>query len=207
MICQIENIQHLQDTDWKTIGKIFQRLWDQIETGILEHKYYYEPSYNAKIFSMGDLGSISENRTLTDGSPWRTWTGLLLERRLSWAKSLIQSAKQNDINFVNFAYSRHLSYISSHVDGKTTVEKCNEHCNLNFVVKSDDPNAYTWSCDQTEKYHCRPGTAWLLETNSIHGVENHGVRDIFQIKFHSNFLRVKTWLDNNTELLGEINQK
>lgn len=202
MICQIENIQRLHDTDWTKIGKIFQRLWDRIETGDLENKCHFEPSYNAKIFSMGEFGGILENRSLTNGTPWRTWTGLSLSRLLPWAEPLIQDAKQNNINFINFAYSRHLSYISAHIDGKTAEEKCDEHCNLNFIVRSDDFDAHTWSENQLNEHHSLPGTAWLLETNSPHGVKNSGVRDVFQIKFHSSFHQVKHWLENNPKLLG-----
>ena len=203
MVYEIKNIGLLSNFDWTNLQTSFQEVWDLCESGSLNDKKYFEKNYRSNIYSLGNHDGLVESFSLTNGMPWRTWTGPSLERLIPWTASVRHRLEQSGLNFINFSYTRHLNAISAHVDGKTDKEKDHAvqgHCNINFITRCDHTEAYTWVKDhsgQEDRYPSTPLRGWLLRTDLLHGVSTLGTRESFQIKFHSPFDHVKQWLEDN----------
>lgn len=204
MLHEIKKISLLKNTDWGRIQKIFNFIWKQMDLDKFKEHRRYEPVYRSDIISLGkSYGGITETTKFTNGTPWRTWTGNLLEHCIPWKKTFEEKIHKSGLVFVNFSYTRHSTIISSHIDSKTENEGNNGHCNLNFILNCEDQNAYMWASDGLNKIEQRsiPMTAWLLQTDTYHGVKNNGLRDVFQIKFHSPYKKVAKFIDDNPDFL------
>lgn len=207
MIYKIPNITLLQTADWCRTRAIFDYICKLIDDGKLDRRCSFNDSYVSKQYDLGGYGSVIENTVLTDGSPWRTWSGQLLENTLPWTKNLRSKLDQLNLNFNGFSYGRHFSSVKQHVDGKSQQDRKTSdqgHCNINFIVIGTDSQAFTYCVDQSGRKKCYaslPGQAWLLRTDVAHGIMNQSLREVFQIKFHTSFDRVKECFDNIPDLL------
>ena len=205
MLYEIKNIDLLKNTDWKKIDKVASQLFIKIKEGKYEDHVTHEVAYNADIYSLKNNGSVIVNYGLTDGKPWLNWCGHFLETMIPWSKNVKDLFLKNNLNFINFSYFEHDSYVKPHIDGKKENEKNLGHCNINFIVSCEDTNARTWVRheDITLSYNSIPDTAWLLDTTKTHAIENNGLRKIFQIKFHDSFDIIKTFIEKNPDILNK----
>jgi len=205
MLYEIKNIDLLKNTDWSKVDKIAAHLFTKIKEGKYEEHVTHEAAYSADIYSIKNNGSVIANYNLTDGKPWLAWCGHFLETMLPWSKNVKDHFLKNNLNFVNFSYFEHDSYVKPHIDGKKDSEKNAGHCNINFIVACEDTNAHTWvkDGDTMLSYNSTPNTAWLLDTTKTHAIENNGLRKIFQIKFHDSFDTIKTFIENNPDILNK----
>lgn len=205
MIYPISNIDIFIQQDWSKVTRAFQDISDKIDRRELDEKAYMEPAYGSMLYPLGRYGAVLENFNLTDGSPWRTWTGEFLESFLPWSKNLRQVFESSSLDFVGFSFSRNTDNVKSHIDGKKPNEGLRGHCNLNYLVFCENPSSYTFAIGSNNKesrYLSQSGTAWLLATDVLHGVKNQGVRDVFQLKFYSPFVEVKEWLENHHDVFS-----
>lgn len=205
MIKQLTSIDLLTNTDWTRTRSIYYYLSNLIDTGYFHNKIEYEDSYKAVSYSLGNYGSIGESTILTE-ELWRVWAGPLLEMTLPWAPRVRTVLEESGLNFVGFSYFKHTRDIKKHVDGKRPGEADAGHCCVNFITVNDDPNTITWAVDdlgQRVEYPGAVGTAWLLRTDTYHGVNNAGPREVFQLRFHSPWEQVANWISSNTEFLTD----
>jgi hypothetical protein len=74
---------------------------------------------------------------------------------------------------------------------------------LNFVFDNTDPDAFTWvrTNEHFEVYPSAINTAWLLDTQQLHGVSNNGIRWSLCIHFETEYNVVKKWFDENPSLI------
>jgi hypothetical protein len=182
--------------DWDRVRKIYHRI-NQLRE---QHRFNktYEPTYQSEVYSLGKQGSMITDHNLTD-SEWNIWTGKLLEQVLPPEVLNISSELLTaNLKFINFGYFIHHGPIKKHVDGQKLDDTDNGHCNINYIVSSTDTNARTHLVDSVsgehESYPSIVGKAWLLDSASMHWVENTGTREIFQIKVFSSFYKVKNFL-------------
>lgn len=193
------------DYNWIRIHKIFNRLVEKKNQGYFSN-YVYEPAYKSKIYSIGTFGSLITNTSLTEENvEWQVWNGKFLEWLLP-PEIFLLTDKLVDagLNFVNFSYTCHYGKIKKHIDGKQIDEGLDGHCNLNYIISSTDPEAKTVSTGsngQTEIYLSSPGKLFLLDTATPHQVINGGIREVFQLKFHSSFNEVKQFFTDNNLIL------
>jgi hypothetical protein len=191
----------MKNHNWNRVQSIASYLFCKVDQGYFDDSMTWEPAYNAKIFSIGSHGSVIVNYSLTNNSPWYTWTGPLLEATVPWCKDIRQRLLENQLNFVNFTYTRHFDIIKAHIDGKTDQEKNLGSCNINHVIASEGANSFTFaeSNNQQQQYQTVPGNTWLIDTNVVHGVVNQGCREVFQIKFHQKFEQVQDFFSANPD--------
>jgi len=205
MIHPISNIGIFVRQDWSRVTQTFQHITDKIDRRELDKKAYRENDYGSTFYSLGNHGGVFENFNLTDGSPWNTWTGDFLETFLPWCKKLRSVFESSPLDFVGFSFGRHTDNVKAHIDGKKTGEGTLGHCNLNYLVYCENPNSYTYTISsngEEQRYYSQSGTAWLLATDVLHGVKNQGIRDVFQLKFFSPFVKVKDWLEDHPDVFS-----
>lgn len=192
------------DHDWSKINQIYRHLIESINQD--KFKWHDQDEYFARIYNLGNLGgSMAATYEFTKPNTWYIWSGQLLEKLLPEnILRLKQQIQDAGLNFVNIAYSQHQGSISKHVDYKAPGEADLGHCNLIFVISCTDPDACTVCCDagNTDFYSSVPGSCWLLNTALEHQVNNVGLREILQIKIHSPFDQVKTFLENLPTING-----
>lgn len=190
----------LNSIDWSAVRNKYQQLCDLASKGSITDMYN-EAAYGARIFCI-DGGAIIETK-IGDPDTFYLWTGGGLEKLVVECGIMRDRLANSDLNFVNFNFYSMTSSLITHVDGKTEAERNTGHCNLNFVVSSSDIEASIYfEHDQgitTAK--TAPGTLWLLDTDKPHGVKNSGMREVFQLMFHSPYGQVLQWLEDNPDFL------
>lgn len=205
MIFQVQNCDLFCQHDWRRVQYIYRHLGHMIDQDMFCSNKKYEPAYRATLYSINGHGCVAENVTLcADQAPWRIWTGSMLEHVIPWAKSLRQRLERSSLRFVNFSYFSHSGLIASHIDGKSDLDRAEGHCNINYIIAAEDPNAYTHvgQNEDIRQYRSTAGNAWLLDTSVPHGVMTNGRREIFQMTFHSPFADVKNFLETTPNLFN-----
>ncbi len=74
---------------------------------------------------------------------------------------------------------------------------------LNFIFDNSDDTAYTWVKDHEhyEQYPSVINTAWILDTQKLHGIVNKGERWALSIHFNTDYAIVKDWFDKHPQLI------
>jgi hypothetical protein len=192
------------DINWTRIRNIYSKLNEKLNQDIFS--LHPETFYKADRHDIGSYGALITSTVLTE-SNWVVWAGKLLETMLPLELlQLRQDMIEAGLNFNNFTYFQHSGNIATHRDGQRQSEILGGHCNLNFIVSCEDPDARTITYsdtiqDYTESYH-GVNSWWLLDTSIRHRVINTGNREIFQLKIFDSFEKVKTFFENRNELLS-----
>lgn len=190
----------LDSINWSEVRERYSQLCDLARTESITD-IYSEAAYGSRIFCI-DGGAIIET-TIGDPDTFYLWAGGGLEASLSQCSIMRDRLSNSKLNFVNFNFFSMTSSLLTHVDGKTDAERNIGHCNLNFVVSSSDLEAsiyfehdhgITWA-------KTTPNTLWLIDTDIPHGVKNSGLREVFQLMFHSPYSEVLEWLENHPDFL------
>lgn len=206
MIYSIPNIDIFTHTDWSRVTQALEHITDKINRKELDHKAWMEDAYKSTFYPLGNYGGVFQNFDLTEGSQWNIWTGNFLETFLPWSKKLRSIFESSPLDFNGFCFGRHTQSIKSHIDGKKIGEAPRGHCNLNYLVYCENPNSYTYAISangEEHRYYSHSNTAWLLATDVLHGVQNEGIRDVFQLKFFSPFVEVKNWLQDHPDVFSK----
>lgn len=187
--------------DWMRVRKIYKKLIENYEQGFFDNTVTWTKDYQSYTAGIGSYGSIIVSTSLTQGVKWYSWTGALLEQLLPFAQDLRIKFENNGLKFCNFVYFQHTANIDKHVDGKQSNElgALYNQCNVNYVISSHDSHAASYFEDNlnTHVYYSTPGQAWLINSGVPHWVNNSGLREIFQIKFHDSHDRVQEYFYKN----------
>ena len=191
----------MKQYDWRRLQLVAGHLFSKVDQGYFDNSVLWEPAYQAKIFNIGCHGSVTVNHSLTNNSPWYTWTGPLLETTIPFCKDIRQRLLKNQLNFVNFTYTLHFDNIKPHIDGKTDQEKNLGSCNINHIIASESTESFTFAESGAikQRYQTIPGDTWLVNTDVVHGVINKGQREVFQVKFHQPFEQVQDFFISNPD--------
>ena len=189
----------MKNYNWNRLRSVASHLFSKVDQGYFDDDVLWQPAYEAKIFNIGCHGSVIVNHSLTNNSPWYTWTGPLLENTVPWCKELRQKLLENQLDFVNFTYTLHFQNINAHIDGKTNQEKTLGSCNINHIIASESVESFTFTESDAvqQRYQTIPGDTWLINTNVVHGVINQGRREVFQVKFYQPFEQVQDFFISN----------
>lgn len=211
LCCPVKNLSINIDSD--RIRKIYYRLREKLD--YKEFKIEYEPAYASDRASIGKYGAMSVDRSKKLVSPcdFYVWSGVFLEYLLPQElKDFAELSRQAKLNFTSFSYFEHYGELYKHYDGVpdyTWAEQPFENeskkiCNLNFIITSTDPNAYSYAIDKQtgikEIYRSIPGTINLIDASADHGVINSGFREVFQMRWLSPLSEVKEFLAENNML-------
>lgn len=185
------------DVDWNRVRKIYQKIIDNYHQGFFEKTTSWVNEHYAYGADLGEHGRLSISTSLTNGVNWYIWTGSFLERLLPFSERLKYQFQKDNINFCNFAYMQHTTDIAKHIDGN--IDPLIKQCNLNYIVAADDTNATSYFQDSSgiHSYPSTPGKAWLINNSVDHWVDNQNFREVFQIRFHDSYDRVKQYLTDN----------
>jgi hypothetical protein len=185
--------------DWQRLRRVYHKLIENYH-----HGFFDRTQWNDKIqhtaCDLGRHGQLVISDNITEGA-WIIWTGGLLDSILPWAKEIRHKTKQAGIFLQDFAFHYHYGDITRHTDKKTgdEIDFQNSQCNLNFVVSSSDPESTSYF-ERPDGVHCyvgRAGFGYLIDSSVPHWVENKGHREVFQIKFHSSYDKVKDFFSKH----------
>ena len=187
------------------INKLYHIIKQKFDAKALTIEYV--PEYSSMMSYLSDYGAMAVTGSNLD---IYVWSGTLLQLLLPQQfVDLAEKSKKAKLNFECFAYFEHFNEIETHFDGfleskwdKQPFEnKSKKICNLNYIVASVDPNAYTYVIDkktgEKEIYWSIPGTASIMDPSEYHGVVNTGYREVIQMRWFSPIEDVKQFLAEN----------
>jgi hypothetical protein len=157
----------------------------------LEDKAKIEPFGDADHYVLGSMGTISKHKL---SKKWYRLTSPIINKSMPWVDAMLTSMeklKPDDgcISYLNGSGGQHIDF--PHLP-----------TSLNFIISSTDTSAFTWVQDDDtyETYPSEVNTAWLLNTQKTHGIENSGERWCFSIHFGEPYHTVKEWFDAHPNL-------
>ena len=148
---------------------------------------------NSKHYDLKSLGVISDHSL----SPsWHRFSGPVINKTMPWLEKMLYMFKE--LNPDDGCISYMLGTGGEHVDipeAKTS---------LNYIFYNSDSSAYTWSIDDGENKKSYPSdinTAWLLDTQKLHGITNTGERWALSIHFNCEYEKVSSWFNKYNNLI------
>ena len=148
---------------------------------------------NSKHYDLKSLGVISDHSL----SPsWHRFSGPMINKTLPWLEKMLDIFKE--LNPDDGCISYMIGSGGEHIDipeAKTA---------LNYIFYNTDPCAYTWIVEDTENKKSYPSdinTAWLLNTQKPHGVDNKGERWALSIHFNCGYEKANTWFSEHNNLI------
>lgn len=172
--------------NWANTQSVMKRLMklqdnvEPIEFGSSDH------------YDLKSLGTISDHRYSKE---WHRFAGPSINKTMPWLSSMIElfsplSPDDGCISYLNGPGGAHIDL----PENKTA---------LNYIFDNSDELAYTWiECDSdTQRYSSEAGSAWLLDTQKMHGIENAGERWTLSIHFNSDYTTVCAWFKEHPDLV------
>lgn len=157
-----------------------------------------EPFGASDHYDLGSLGLVSDHRY---SDHWLRVAGPVINKTMPWINDLLFAMKdltpdEGCISFLSGPGTAHidLPYL------KTA---------LNYIFESQDENAVTWVDTPLGKefYPSRVNTAWILDTQQQHGIDNKGDRWSLSIHFGAEYNLVRDWFMLNQPLIfGKENE-
>lgn len=172
--------------DWAKTKAAMERLLtleDRVEPFVYGDADHYE---------LNSLGTISRHRL---SQRWYRFFGTAIAHTMPWLEDMLASMR--DLNPDDAC----VSYLDG--EGGAHIDIPQWKTAFNYVFETEDANAYTWVRDQDleEGYPSQVGTAWILNTQVPHGINNIGKRWALSIHFDTNYDRVRSWFDSHPNLV------
>lgn len=147
---------------------------------------------NAKHYDLKSLGTISKQ---VYSESWRRISSPVLKKSLPWLDDFLLTMAE--LKPDDGALSLMIGQGAGHVDWP------HMQTALNYIIDNTDENAYTWveDGDTRETYPSTVNTAWLLNTQKLHGIENKGIRWSLSIHFNQDYSVVSKWFDEHPNLI------
>lgn len=148
-------------------------------------------------FNLGNLGTISKHKISKE---WYRFASPIVNKTMPWLAELLDQLKElkPDEGCISCLVG----------DGSEHIDMPDMQSALNFIFYNSDPTATTWVKDSehSESYPSDINTAWILDTQKPHGINNSGERWSLSIHFNTDYHIVKEWFNNNPKLeFGEKN--
>jgi hypothetical protein len=156
----------------------------------LEKHADMEPYGPADHFSLKSLGVLSKH---WDSKSWYKFAGPAISGTMPWLSNMLKymSDLKPDDGAVSFLTGNAVGHIDAAPDFAA----------LNYIFYSTDPAANTWfqRGNISECHNSDVGTAWIINTQARHGVENLGTRYSLSIHFKVDYSTVKNWFASKTQ--------
>lgn len=201
MLLKVENLSLLKGYDWSAVLQRYRDLCQEAEQGKLQGSLTQLGPYTYKTYDLPQGILTYYDGLVTTG--WYQWVGGYLESIADVCAVIRQRLDTHDLKLVNFNFYQIESDIKPHVDQKEPGEADDGHCNLNYIVSSQDDccSAYVDTIQGRQSMTLLEHECYLIDTTVRHGVYNKGQRAVFQIKFHSSAQKVRDWLILNPGFL------
>ena len=143
-------------------------------------------------YDLKSLGTISDHRYSKE---WHRVAGSAINRTIPWLQNMIElfaplNPDEGCISYLNGSGTAHIDL----PENKTA---------LNYIFDNSDKSAYTWVEHDGDKqtYSSEIESAWLLDTQKMHGIENAGERWTLSIHFDSDYNTVCAWFKEHPNLV------
>ena len=149
-----------------------------------------EPYGTADHYLMKSLGTLSD---YWDSESWYRFSGLAINQTMPWINDLLKSMACLEPD------DGALSFLTG--DGGGHIDLPNAPSALNYIFYSTDPDANTWFLSDTVN-ECHPsteGSAWIINTQTRHGIKNTGTRYSLSIHFKADYQTLKNWFADKTQ--------
>jgi hypothetical protein len=157
----------------------------------LEEKASSETVGASDHYLLGQLGTISKHNP---SKSWYRVASPVVNRSMPWLVDWLDSMSElkPDDSCISFLRG----------NGKEHIDVPEMKTALNFIIANTDSEAFTWIRDGEiyETYPSKVNTAWLIDTQKLHGIENVGERWSLSIHFNEEYEVVKSWFDNRPNL-------
>jgi hypothetical protein len=158
----------------------------------LEDNAKVEPYGNADHYLLGGLGTISKHKLSKE---WIKLSSPIVNKSIPWLATMLD--RMTELKPDDGA----ISFLTG--NGRGHIDWPHLQTALNFIISNTDSTAYTWVKDGNtcETYPSEVNTAWLINTQKLHGIENNGERWSLSIHFNTDYSVVKEWFDKHTNLV------
>ena len=186
--------------------QILNQNWDRVRklhktvSSARDEKKYttaeYEEQFQITHYKFDSKVELAYSNTLSKN--WDVLSGPMLIMTLPWYKQYEEIFQPLNLNYVGWSVTT--GNLSLHQDVARESEKHLDHCNINYIVYSEDPNARTVVYDVDDNtiqasYPSTPGEAHLLRIEYPHELISTGYREILQFKFHNTYQEIADFLD------------
>jgi hypothetical protein len=184
--------------DWSKLIQAYENIKQKWQSGGLKNKKWIK-EYNTEQFDFGAYGSLVSLDSISD-TPYSAamLNGIIVVSLLPWAKQLQKDLEELDITAMTFFETQ--GPINPHKDGVIKDSDYEGHCRLNYIITDCDAVTYVDNDGEIESYPSKAGTAWLLNTQKQHWVDNQGTRHLFQVAFNKPFDKVLAWFNSRPAL-------
>jgi hypothetical protein len=175
-------INHNWDTTLHVFDKLNELRGKHIDTIDDNGSWHYD---------LGALGVISDHK---DSNNWKRIAGTAIQQTMPWLSTMLSLL--SELNPDDGAISMLDGNGAPHIDKNSYPSA------LNFIFKNSDNNAYTWvsGSNGKESYPSLVNTAWIINTQYLHGIENLGKRYSLSIHFGAEYDKVKEWFNKHPKL-------
>lgn len=146
---------------------------------------------NSSHYDFKALGTLSEHKL----SPsWYRLAGPKVNKTMPWLNSFLESMKELEPDEGCISYM--IGSGGEHVDLPHLKSA------LNYIFESSDSSAHTWlrHGDVVERYPSDLNTAWIINTQVPHGIQNSGERWALSIHFGVEYEKVVEWFSHHPQL-------
>jgi hypothetical protein len=149
---------------------------------------------NSVHYDLKSLGTISEHKP---SGAWFRVASPVINKTMPWLDDFLN--KMEELNPDEGA----ISYL--HGKGAAHIDLPHMQTSLNYIFKNSDSTAHTWieSDNIKDVYPSQLNTAWLLDTQKLHGIENDGHRWTLTIHFNTEYDVVCKWFEKHPKLIFE----
>ena len=172
--------------DWKKTLAVVDKLLACKDSGTIDQLG------NATHYNLKSIGVISDHNL---SKSWYRVAGPLVSRSMPWLTQMLEL--MTDLKPDDGAISVLVGDVGSHIDLPCVPSA------LNYIFYSDDSTAYTWIEDagKIETYPSAVDTAWILNTQILHGVKSNGKRYALSIHFGVDYDGVVDWFSTRKNLV------
>lgn len=184
MYCQ--QVDLVIEQDWSRTKTVMNKL-RELEIHAIQSQHGLSTHYQ-----LGSLGTLSKHNL---SQSWYRVASATINQTMPWLAELLEQLQEL------LPDNGCISYMQG--PGAEHVDDPNMKSALNFIFENSDTGAYTW-VKHNEHYETYPSdinTAWILDTQKPHGIENTGERWSLSIHFNTEYDKVKQWFDNNPSLI------
>lgn len=149
---------------------------------------------NSEHYDLKSLGTISQHKS---SGAWFRVASPVINKTMPWLDDLLSMMKELHPD------EGAISYL--HGKGADHIDLPHMQTSLNYIFKNSDSTAHTWveSDNIKEVYPSQLNTAWLLDTQKLHGIENGGHRWTLTIHFNTEYDVVCKWFEKHPKLIFE----
>jgi hypothetical protein len=191
----VSKIDLFIDHDWTDLISAYNAVREKWISGTLRDKKWVD-EYQTYQFDFGAFGSLISLDSISDQQNSASMlNGKIVESFLPWIKQMKHDFMEIDLIAVTFFETK--GPIKRHADGVVKNENFKGHCRLNYIITDCEAITYVDNNGKIESYPSHSGTAWLLDTQKPHWVENSDTRHLFQLSFNRPYHEVLAWFRSN----------